>query len=155
MSEYINEQIITETHWYPEEQLLITHLSGRVGSLDVERWKQSLDTSLSAIPDNGAFKIMVNLYGFKASDFEVHKKYRVIIPSLLADYGHRTGYLALFPEVEVPLTYTRGIICQAAVHVHQDATKINDYDTRFRSANERFFTDPVQAERWIRAWKPA
>jgi hypothetical protein len=49
------------------------------------------------------------------------------------------------------LTYTRGISCVAAVHVHQDQSKIEKYDTMFGKETERFFTDPSLGESWIRS----
>jgi hypothetical protein len=36
------------------------------------------------------------------------------------------------------------------VHCHQDATKIEKYESLYSSPNERFFTDPGEAEAWIR-----
>ena len=79
------------------------------------------------------------------------KKSRVIVPSTLDDYGFRVGYLGLFPEAQVTLRNTRGIQCVAAVHVHQDETKINNYDKQFGNSTERFFTDPHVAKKWIDA----
>lgn len=140
----------TETTWYPEEMLLMTHISGDVDERDVEKWKKTLEQALDRIEDNGRFKIFVNLHGFKAVNFDAHKKFRVIIPSTLADYAFRVGYLGLFPEAQVTLKNTRGIQCVAAVHVHQDDTKINNYDRQFGSDTERFFTDPDFAEKWIK-----
>lgn len=139
----------TDTKWYPEERLIITTITGDVDEEDISRWKQTLEATLAKVEDNGRFKIFVNLHGFKAVDFESHKKFRVIIPSTLAGYGFRVGYLGLFPEAEVVLTNTRGIQCVAAVHVHHDETKINSYDSHFGHGMERFFTDPVVAEKWI------
>ena len=142
---------ITESGWYPGEKLLVTHISGDVDEQDVDRWKKSLEEALNKIEDNGRFKVFVNLYGFKAVNFDAHRKFRVTIPSTLADYGFRVGYLGLFPEAQVALKNTRGIQCVAAVHVHHDDTKINSYDRLFGSETERFFTHPDVGEKWIRS----
>jgi hypothetical protein len=136
---------ITETKWYPAERLVVTHISGHVDEQDISKWQQSLEEVLNRIEDNSRFKIFVNLHGFKAVNFDAHKKFRVIIPSTLADYGFRAGYLGLFPEAEVHLKNTRGIQCVAAVHVHQDDTKINNYDTNSVIAQKDFSrTQPLQ-----------
>ncbi len=41
------------------------------------------------------------------------------------------------------------IRCTGAAHIHQDATKIEKYESLFGRDNERFFTDPTLAEEWI------
>lgn len=140
-----------ETKWYPKEKLVVTNISGEVDEQDIAQWKTSMEEALSKIEDNGRFKIFVNLHGFKAVNLDAHKKFRVIVPSTLADYGFRVGYLGLFPEAQVTLRNTRGIQCVAAVHVHQDETKINNYDKQFGNSTERFFTDPDVAKKWIDA----
>src|SRR5687767_13589187 len=111
---------ITETKWYPEEKLVVTRISGEVDEADIEKWRQSLQDAIGKIDNNDRFKIFVNLHGFKAINFDAHKKFRVIIPATLADYGFRVGYLGLFPEAEITLKKKRGIQCVAAVHVHHD-----------------------------------
>jgi hypothetical protein len=143
---------ITHSEWFPDNNLLITHISGDVTKEDISLWEQSLYTALERINDNGSFKILVNLYGFKAVDFEAHKAFRTIVPATLANYGWRTGYLDLFEEAaNLQLTQTRGISCIAAAHVHQDETKIEKYEALFGKATEHFFTDPFKAEHWIRS----
>jgi hypothetical protein len=139
------------TDWYPELSLLATRLSGEINSADIDRWKQSLLEKLSMVEDNSRFKILVNLYGFQAADLPTHKKYRTIIPELLAGYGWKVGYVNLFEEAaSMQLTYTRGIRCVAAAHVHQDETKIEKYESLFGKENEHFFTNPIAADAWIR-----
>ncbi len=143
---------ITASTWLPEQQLILTRISGQVNALDVSNWENTLMDALDEIPDNGVFKIMVDLYGFKAENFEVHKQFRTIIPATLANYGWRVGYIDMFPEASITLHNTRGIRCLAAVHVHQDESKIKNYDENFSRLNERFFTDPVIAREWIDAF---
>ena len=137
--------------WHPAERLIVTHITGEVNLEAVEQWDQSLQQALDQIDNNSSFKIFVNLHGFKASNFEAHKRFRTVIPATLARYGWRVGYLDLFEEAaHLPITTTRGIRCTAAVHVHQDETKIALYEERFSHDREHFFTDPAAAEQWIR-----
>lgn len=143
------EKIISTT-WHPELNLVVTRLSGLLNANDIAHWKATIDETFSGIPDNTTFKILVNLYGFKAVDFEVHKYYRNIIPLLLAAHGYRIGYLDMFPEATVELTNTRGIRCIAMANVDQDETKMNDYNARFSNASEHYFTDPDSALSWIK-----
>ncbi len=141
---------IKQTDWYPERNLLITHISGDMDKSDVEEWELSLKNGLDKIQSDGTFRILVNLHGFKAVDFDAHKRFRAIIPSTLANYGWKVGYVDLFDEAStMTFSNTRGIKCMAAAHAHQDASKIELYEERFGKEDERFFTDPIEAENWI------
>ncbi|WP_276486049.1 hypothetical protein [Paraflavitalea pollutisoli] len=148
----MNNTVIADTTWNPDAGMIITSLSGQVNSNDIERWERSLQTAFSQLPDESSFKIFVNLYGFKAVDFEVHKRFRSIVPLSLAAYGWRVGYLDLFEEAaNLPLVVTRGIRCTAAAHAHQDETKIQLYESSYSHDREHYFTDPLLAEQWIRS----
>lgn len=140
---------IIESRFIPGDQLLVTRLSGILNEEDIVAWKASLEAALATVPDNGSFKILVNLHGFQAENYEVHKKYRVIIPLLLAGYGYRIGYLDMFPEADVVLRNTRGIRCLAMANVHHDNTKMEDYSRRFSGPAEAYFTVPGDALDWI------
>ncbi|MBM9577904.1 hypothetical protein JWG45_12175 [Leptospira sp. 201903070] len=140
----------TTTRWIPEKQLISTTISGKVEVQDVELWEKTLLETLEKIPDNGVFKIFVNLHGFEAANLEAHKRFRTIIPKVLSDYGWKVGYLNLFEESkQMQFRNLRGIRCIGAVHVHQDETKINSYEEKFGRDNEHFYTDPKTAEDWI------
>lgn len=141
---------IKRTDWYPGKKLIITHISGDVDKSDAEEWEQSLKDALNKIDNDDTFKIFVNLHGFKAVDLDAHKRFRGIVPSALANYGWKVGYVNLFEESSsITLSNIRGIKCIAAAHAHQDASKIDQYEARFGKSNERFFTDPLEAEKWI------
>lgn len=150
----MSELKITETNWYPDQQLIITKLTGVVDMQDIMRWEQSLHAAIAEIPDSTTFKIFVNLHGFTAANVDAHKYYRNIIPITLADYGWKVGYLAMFPEeaANLALTTRRNIRCIAAVHCHQDETKISKYQNLYSSDREHFYTDPEMAQRWICNW---
>ena len=141
----------TETNWFPEKRLLVTHISGDIEKSDIEAWENALKHTLNQLEDNSTFKIFVNMHGFKAVDIEAHKRFRGVVPLTLADYGWKVGYVDLFEEEAKTMTYrsTRGITCIGAAHSHQDETKMNLYETRFGSDREHFFPDPVQARQWI------
>lgn len=141
---------IIGTEWQPQDNLIITRLSGLLNTEDIKAWETSLHEALAHIPDNTSFKILVNLHGFTAGHVDVHKQYRNIMPLLLAGYGYRIGYLDMFPEATVELTITRGITCKAMANVHQDETKMNDYEKRFSKAHERYFINSDEALSWIR-----
>lgn len=148
----MNDIVITTTSWHSEASLISTQISGPVTIEDVARWEQSLQTALDKVPDDSSFRIFVNLYGFKAINFNAHKRFRSVVPLTLAGYGWRVGYLDLFEEAaSLPLHQTRGIRCTAAAHVHQDETKINLYESDYSHEREHFFTDPVRGEQWIRS----
>ncbi|GAB3541609.1 hypothetical protein [Spirosoma fluminis] len=138
-----------EATYVPQEKLVVTHISGDLDANDINDWRLALTQVFNQLPDGARFKILVNLHGFKAVDFESHKQFRTIIPLALANYGWYIGYLRLFPEAEITIRSERGIHCIAAAHVHHDETKITNYDTNFRMRNERFFTDPQTARAWI------
>ena len=140
---------ITEATYYPDQKIVELRLSGLLNAADIENWKNEIEKTMSQVPDNSTFKMLVNLHGFKAENFEVHKAFRNIVPLLLADYGYRIGYLDMFPEASVELKNTRGIQCVAMANVHQDETKMKDYQEKFSSAKEQYFTEPLVAEQWI------
>lgn len=147
--------IITQTIWYPEYQLLETTLSGEVDEQNIRTWEQSLHSEMAHIPDGSVFKILINLYGFKATNLHAHKRYREIIPLLLADYGWKVGYVDLFEESkQMKFQNKRNIQCIAAVHVHQDQEKIVKYETNFSRPNEHYMTDPQKAKAWILNYTP-
>ncbi|MBD0257009.1 MAG: hypothetical protein ICV83_14920 [Cytophagales bacterium] len=143
--------IITKSEWLPEEKLVITQISGEADMAAIEAWDRSLQEALSRIEENGTFKILVNLHGFQAVNLAAHQRFRTVIPATLANYGWKAGYVNLFEEAaNMQLTRTRGIACVAAVHVHQDQSKIEKYDAMFGKETERFFTDPALGYSWIR-----
>ena len=138
------------TEWFPEYSLIVTRLNGNINELDVDAWEQSLKKALSQIPDNSTFKILIDLHGFEAANIAVHKKFRIIIPLTLAEFGWKVGYVDLFEEGRtLKIATCRGIKCLYAAHVHHDATKIEKYEQSFGRANEHFFTDSQKAEAWI------
>ena len=140
--------------WFDSKKLLVTRISGRVNFSDVLKWENSLNQALLEIQDNDIFKIYVNLFGLKAKDVETHKKFRNIIPVTLSKYGWRVGYLDLFEEAnDLKLSYTRGIRCLGAAHVHQDKSKINKYQFFFEKDNEAYFHNPILASKWINELK--
>lgn len=42
---------VVPTAWHPDQQLIITKLSGELNSEDVKQWKDPLDRALALIPD--------------------------------------------------------------------------------------------------------
>lgn len=146
---------VIETNWWHGQKLIETKLIGEVDLDDINLWKHSLKEALNKITEGGSFKIMVNLYGFKAVNIEAHKQYREIIPLLLAQYDWKVGYVDLFEESKaMKFTRTRGIHCFAAVHVHHDKEKIGKYEENFGRVNEHFMTDPEKAMQWILNYHP-
>ncbi|MCE7063854.1 hypothetical protein [Dyadobacter sp. CY326] len=140
--------------WFADEQLIVTQISGDIDREDVIRWEQTLQNALDQVPDSGAFKIFINLHGFKAVDLDAHKQFRNIIPLTLANYGWKVGYVAMFPEDadKMLITKKRNVQCVAAAHCHQDASKIEKYESLYSSNNEHFFTNVEAANEWIRKW---
>lgn len=142
---------IIHSEWDPQQQLVVTRIGGNVGMAEIEYWERTLHDALRKIKDGGVFKILVNLHGFKATNFEAHKRFRTIIPVTLALYGWKTGYTGLFEEEakQLKIILTRNIQCAGAAHCHHDETKISLYEERFSKRNERYFTDPEAARLWI------
>lgn len=141
-----------QTQWFPDENLIETQLKGDITQEDVRYWKSTLDEAFAQINQGTRFKILIDLYGFKAVDLATHKLYREIIPLLLADYNWKVGYVDLFEEAKgMKFASLRGISCYAAAHVHQDEEKINKYQKHFSRENEQFFTSPLKARAWLYA----
>jgi hypothetical protein len=140
--------------WYSDQHLIITCLTGLLSLDEIIVWEKSLYMALSEIPHQNTFKILVNLHGFTAENFDAHKRFRTIIPAVLADYGWKVGYVNLFEEsAAITLTNHNGIQCVAAAHVHHDKSKIDKYSELFNSENEQFYTSPARAKTWIESIK--
>lgn len=137
------------THYYRAQKLIVTELSGNLDGNDIEDWESSLRSVLGKLSAGTKFKVLINLHGFKAVNLEAHKKFRVIVPKLLAEYGWYVGYLRMFPEATLMITSTNDIHCLAAAHVHHDKIKIQNYAEKYSMHNEAFFTDPEKAKEWI------
>ncbi len=148
---------IISSDWYADQQLIITKISGDVEEKDVLLWEQTLHAALDRVADSGVFKIFVNMHGFNATDLDVHKYFRNIVPLTLARYGWKVGYVAMFPEEaeKMVVTRNRNIQCIAAAHCHQDATKMEKYESLYSSEKEHFFTDAGVAVAWIRGLRRA
>jgi hypothetical protein len=140
---------INNSFWQPAEQLVTTRLSGLLDTADIEYWENTLIETMKQVPDHTEVKMLVDLHGFKAENFEVHKQYRNIIPLLLARHGYRIGYLDIFPEASISLTTERNIRVVAMANVHQDETKMKDYQEKFSKPYEQYFTDSAAALAWI------
>lgn len=130
---------------------MITHLNVKATEGDIYHWKGTLQGALSLIEPGSSFKMLVDLYGYVGATTEAHKAMRTVIPSTLANYNFRAGYLGLFEDVEIELIKTDGISCIAVAHVHQDETKISLYEERFSRENERFFIEYNLALQWIQS----
>lgn len=140
------------SHYFPEQKLLVTRLSGLLNSSDIKAWRDSLYRASESIPDHSTFKVLVDLHGFKAGNFEVHKEYRLIMPLFLAGFGYRIGYLDMFPEASLELKNMRGIRCVAMANVHQDESKMKDYQEKFSKPFEQYFTDSKAGIQWINSY---
>jgi hypothetical protein len=128
------------TSWNPDGRLLVTRLSGNVNIDEIHQWRDSIDAALTLVAPGTAFKTFVNIHGFKATDFDAHKAFRTIIPTMLARYDFRVGYLNLFDN--------------AVAHSHHDTDKMHLYQTQCSRPNDQYFTDPAAAEYWIRSYQP-
>ncbi len=137
------------TIYLADQKLLVTELSGELDQHDVTEWQHSLESTLQQLQADTKFKMLVDLHGFKAVNFEVHKQFREVIPRTLAAHGWYTGYLRMFPETKVNISSTDNIYCVAAAHVHHDETKIRNYSENYTMRNEGFFTDATVARTWI------
>ena len=146
----MHNTVTANTEWDATNRIVTTLLCGPVDIADVERWEAGLHGVLQSLPAGTHFKTFVNFHGLAPVSVEAHKRYRSVIPATLARYGWRVGYLAMFPEADgLAIATERDVRCVAAVHVHQDAYKIEEYDRRFGTAAERFFTDTVTGAEWL------
>jgi hypothetical protein len=142
------------TIWSEENGLLTTRLSGLVDIDDIEDWKAGLMGALQLLKPDSSFKAFINIHGFKAVNMDAHKAFRTVVPLILAEHNFRIGYVDLFDNVELPLTSKDGIQCIAVAHAHHDADKMNLYESSYSKANDRYFTDPAEAEKWLLSVAP-
>jgi hypothetical protein len=117
---------IVECCWMPASRVLVTRLQGTLGPDDARRWMGTLERALAKIEDGGWFKLVVE-HGYEVG------------PCTHGCDGMRS-LLAICER--------RRIRCVAIAHVHDGPARIEGLP-RIGQANERFFTDAANAERWI------
>lgn len=142
------KKIIRPT-WEPKQSLLDTTLYGRMDEEDIAEWKQMLQMSIDAIPDDTSFKMLVNLTGFEAANTNVYAAFRNTLPCLLAEYDCRLSFLNLFPETVIKLSSKRGIRCLALANVTEQVKRMDYYDYRFAGEQEGFFPGVNEALQWL------
>lgn len=146
------EQIEKKEIWakfIPDENLIHIRFGGLVNLEDYDLLMKEINTCLSKIQDGARVKLYADLYGFKAENFEVHKKFRLVIPEIMIEYGMLPGYSKMFPEVEIKVNPNPRFNIVKAVHCHNDEEKINRYHKEFASINEEFFCSQTKAKEWI------
>jgi hypothetical protein len=129
-------------------------LAGDIRLEDAVRWEEGLQQALAQIGDNGSLKLLVDLAGYELHDMQAHKAMRVVVPQVLAAYGVRAAVLDLYPEAEITLTRTRGIVCRAVANVHHDADKMAEYERTVGRSHQRFFTNAADARAWLLSLDP-
>jgi hypothetical protein len=144
-----NMKKIIRVSWEPKQSLLSTTLCGRMDEEDIAEWKEMLQMSIDAIPDDTLFRLLANFTGVEAVNANVHAVFRMSLPHLLAQYDCRLSFLNLFPETAIELSSKRGIRCRAIANVVEDAARMGDYDYRFASEQEGFFNDLNEALQWL------
>jgi hypothetical protein len=137
------------SEWDVQSRILSTRLTGSVRIEDIARWEEGLHAALAQVEEKGVFKLLTDLSGYELQEMAAHKAMRVVVPQLLATHGMRPAVLDLFPEVEMPLARTRGIVCIAYANVHHDVEKMAEYDRTLSRADQRFFTDVGAARMWL------
>jgi hypothetical protein len=139
------------TSWNDTSGVLVTRLASPATAAEVLEWKASLDESVERLPDGSTFKLLVDIRGYEASEnAEAHRLMREVVPLFLARHGMRPAVLDLFPEATVEVTAARGVICTAFANVHHDEGKMATYEKRLGRDDQRFFTDPIAADEWLR-----
>lgn len=145
----MEETRVADTTWNAHAHTLVTRLRGAMTIDMVRLWREGLAHALEGLTDDTRFKLIVDLRDYEPGDMAAHKEMRVVIPLMLAEHGFRTALFDLFEPVDVPARMTRGIVCVAVAHVHHDAGKMEEYNTRLGRERERFFTDYPAAVSWI------
>jgi hypothetical protein len=137
------------SEWEAQHRLLSTRLTGEIHVEDVAHWQIGLHELLAQLEEKSSFKVLVDLSGYELYDMAAHRAMRVVIPQLLAAYGMRPTVLDLFPEIDMAVTRTRGILCIAYANVHHDVDKIAEYERTLGRADQRFFTSAGEAKAWL------
>ena len=144
------------TRYEESSGLLRTRVHSVLSSEDVARWEEELDVATRALPASATFRMLVDIRGYEVSeqDPSVHRRQRLVVPTFLARRGMEVGFFRLF-EVENTIAAEPDLArCTAVAHVHHDANKLQLYNERLRTEREAFFTDPAEAEAWLRGAGP-
>lgn len=136
--------------WFNEKKLLHIRFGGLLNQSDFEKLSGEIKECLPKIDDGSEIKLFADLYEFKAENFEVHKKFRLVIPEIMIEHGMLPGYSKLFPEAEVIINPNPRFKIIKVAHCHNDEEKINRYHKEFSSFNEDFFISQKSAYEWLK-----
>lgn len=142
---------MTYVRWNPTTRILATHVSGVVSAGDVAAWKKDLEQATRALPDDGAFGMLVDLRGYEVAeqDLSVHKTMREVMPQLLAEHGFEVGFFKLFETAPSATRRTGSTLCVAVANVHHDEAKMARYNELLATESERFFHRAEDARVWL------
>lgn len=149
----LDDSVTIRTAFAPDAGVLRTRLSGVLSAAEVGAWAADLEQAGRAIAFAHPFRMIVDIRGYEVAEQDpgVHRLQRLVIPTFLARHGFEVGYFRLF-EVENSIAAEAGLArCIAVAHVHHDAGKMALYNERLATPAEAFFTDPEEAEAWIRS----
>lgn len=139
-----------QAHWEPGSRLVVARLSGLIEVVHAHAWSSALARAVAAVPDGGAFALLLDLHGYEPADLDAHRAMREVVPRLLARHGMRPAFVDLFDEREEPVIgLDRQVRCIAFANVHHDAQKMARYRERIERVDQRFFTDAASARAWL------
>lgn len=138
--------------WNADTGVLASRFSGIPDLAQVEGWKHDLWSAVARLPRGAGFKFLMDLRGYSVDDVprEVHFAQRTVVPEFLLAHGFRIGYLNMYAEKAEPAV-PEGAVCVAAANVHHECYKMEFYQEKFGGDSDRYFCDPEEAGRWIKA----
>ncbi|MHA4807049.1 hypothetical protein ACX0G9_03035 [Flavitalea flava] len=135
--------------WIPETGTFLVQAKGEMNLDGLCEWEEEVRSAIRKIKDNSRFKAIIDMSHFHPVDLDTFRAMRPIIPLLLANYHFRVGYPDSVENLILPLRKIRGIQCVAIAHVSHDTYKMFEFNRKFATDHERFFTSRQEAEQWL------
>lgn len=129
--------------------IVYTEISGEAKTKDIKAWQTGIEDVLGSIENNTAFKMLINLQGFKPANLEVQKCFRMVLPQALAKHNWQLGYAELLGD-PTPLSTERGVHCIAVAYVHYDLIRMKSYQELYGRPGEHYFSDMQKAYTWLK-----
>lgn len=135
--------------WIPDKKTFLVQAKGEMNMDELCEWEEEVRATIRKIRDNTRFKAIIDMSHFHPVDLDTFRAMRPIIPLLFANYYFRVGYPDSVENLVLPLRKIRGIQCVAMAHISHDPYKMFEYNRKFGTDHERFFTDRQPAELWL------
>jgi len=135
-----------------KNQILYTRLTGKLTIRLIDQWESSLYLTAKEIPDNSAFKFLIDESGYEFDDTSIQAAKKKVLPNFLASYGFIFSFLGSKETdtlIKTVAMNERGVSCIAMAMNHHNKDVMKTMQEQFGSKKEAYFSDVDVARAWI------